>query len=193
MIFKPSSDPHLSILKTPRLNIREFTSGDAAFLRELMNQPEWIQFIGNQDVKSLEDAEKTIKEKYVNIYQTSGYGLYLVERKHTQEPLGMCGFVKRAYLEYEDLGFAFLKRYCSQGFGYESARALVEYGLTQLKFKEILAITIAENKASIRLLEKLSFQFKAPITKPDGEELSLYQYQRQPLNSSSNTINTSFY
>ena len=44
------------ILETERLRLREFTLNDAAFIIELLNSPGWLQFIGDRNVKTEEQA-----------------------------------------------------------------------------------------------------------------------------------------
>jgi len=42
--------------ETERLMIRKFQSGDAAFVYSLLNSPGWLQFIGDRNVRTLDDA-----------------------------------------------------------------------------------------------------------------------------------------
>lgn len=43
----------MKILETERLQILEFTKKDAGFILELVNEPAWIEFIGNKNVNNL--------------------------------------------------------------------------------------------------------------------------------------------
>jgi len=40
------------ILETKRLRLREFTPDDSNFIIELLNSPEWIEFIGDKNVRT---------------------------------------------------------------------------------------------------------------------------------------------
>jgi RimJ/RimL family protein N-acetyltransferase len=42
-------------------------------------------------------------------------------------PIGICGLVKRNYLDDIDLGYALLPRYWGQGYAYEAAKAVLDY------------------------------------------------------------------
>ena len=86
----------------------------------------------------------------------------------------MCGFVKRPHLDHADLGFAFLPDYERQGFGFESASAILKVGKEELNFSTVLAITSLENEASGNLLKKLNFNFNGIETMPDGEQLKIF-------------------
>ena len=81
--------------------------------------------------------------------------------------------MKRDVLESADLGFAYLARFCAQGYGYESAVAVLEYGRTTLGFAEVFGVTSRANRASIRLLEKLGFSYARAISLAGYAEESL--------------------
>jgi RimJ/RimL family protein N-acetyltransferase len=101
--------------------------------------------------------------------------MYLVELKTNNEPIGLCGFVKRDSLPEADIGFAFLPQFEKNGYALESAAAMMKYGREKLNLKRVLAITTQDNESSVRLLEKLNFKFNGLITQPgDTQELNLF-------------------
>ncbi|MED1266602.1 GNAT family N-acetyltransferase [Bacillus mycoides] len=163
------------VLETERLTLRWLDVKDAPFILELVNDPAWIQFIGDKGIKNLEDAKKYILNGPVDMYNKMGFGLYLVERKEDFTPIGMCGLIKRDSLEDVDIGFAFLEKFRSKGYGYESAAAVIEYGVQKLGLKRIVAITSIDNVASGTLLEKVGLRFEKIIS-DSGEDLKLFGY-----------------
>ncbi|WP_144614120.1 GNAT family N-acetyltransferase [Bacillus cereus] len=163
------------VLETERLVLRWFDIKDAPFILELVNDPAWIQFIGDKRIKNLEDAKKYILNGPVDMYNKMGFGLYLVERKEDLTPLGMCGLIKRDTLEDVDIGFAFLEKFRSKGYGFESASAVIDYGVQKLCLKRIVAITTIDNINSGNLLEKVGLQFEEIIS-DSGEDLKLFGY-----------------
>ncbi|QWH18579.1 N-acetyltransferase [Bacillus mycoides] len=163
------------VLETERLTLRWLDVKDAPFILELVNDPAWIQFIGDKEVRNLEDAKNYILNGPVDMYNKVGFGLYLVERKEDLTPLGMCGLIKRDSLEDVDIGFAFLEKFRSKGYGYESAAAVIEYGVQKLGLKRIVAITSIDNAASGTLLEKVGLRFEKTIS-DSGEDLKLFGY-----------------
>lgn len=161
------------ILETERLVIRELDSAvDAETIFELLNTPKFLRYIGDRGVRSVEEARDFIENRYRQSYRDHGYGLYAVELKDGT-PIGMCGFVRRDTLPGPDIGFAFLPEFEGQGYGFESAAAMMEYGREVLGFGEVLAITSLDNHASGHLLEKLGFRFVEEISS-GGEKLRLY-------------------
>lgn len=161
----------MKILETDRLILRHQTAEDAAFMLELWNDPSWIQNIGDRGVRTVEDARTNILNGAVEMYAKWGYGFYLTVLKDGGIPLGICGFAKRDFLEDPDVGFAFLPRYWGEGYAYEAASAVMEYGKSVLGFTRIVAFTSEDNVASGKLLEKLGMQFEELIPYPGGEEM----------------------
>ncbi len=160
----------MDILETNRLILREFNAEDAGFVFELLNSPSWLKYIGDRNVKNLDDAIKYISDKLINSYKNNGFGLYLIIRKNGNIPMGMCGLIKRETLENVDLGFALFPSFSGNGYAYEAAHATLNYAKTILKLDRIIAITTTENKNSIKLLEKLKFVFEKMIMLSNEEE-----------------------
>jgi RimJ/RimL family protein N-acetyltransferase len=166
------------ILETPRLLLNEFTEDDASFIVELLNSPDWLQYIGDRNVRTTEDARRFINEKYIDSYKKNGFGLYAVVLKENNITIGMCGLIKRDSLEDIDIGFAFLPEYISKGYGFESAVEVLKYGKEKLNLKRIVAITIKSNNKSVNLLKKIGMKFeKSFFMEGDSEELLLFTTQ----------------
>lgn len=169
----------MKILETERLVVEEATLSDASFFLELLNSPNWLEFIGDKNVKLLEDAAKYVQESLIDNYKKNGFGFYKMSLKETNEPIGAIGFLKREYLEFLDLGYAILPIYENKGYVSEAAKAVLEYGQNKLQLQEIVAFTTEENLASKRVLLKIGFYF---IDKRilDGKEF-LYFSTQKPL------------
>lgn len=164
------------MLQTDRLRIRPFRVSDAPFILALLNTPGWLQYIGDRGVTDLPSAKQYLTERLIPPYQQHGFGFYACLTADGQ-PIGMCGFAQRDYLDYPDLGFAFLPPYIGQGYGTEAATALLAYAQSTLLLQQIAAFTSMDNAASIHLLEKLGFQFQHTFTIPgEGEELRLFTF-----------------
>ena len=158
------------MLETERLLLREFTTDDTAFILELVNSAGWLQYIGDRNIKSVEQAKAYLENGPIKSYRENGFGLCLVERKDDAKAIGMCGLLKREYLDTPDMGFAFLPEFNGNGYAYEIANATVEYAKNKLKISTVSAIAMANNEKSIRLLEKMGFSFKKTIFLPTGKE-----------------------
>ncbi|MGE7942196.1 GNAT family N-acetyltransferase [Lysinibacillus xylanilyticus] len=172
----------MKILETERLTLRLQTTDDAHFILELMNDPSWLQFIGDRGLRTVEDAREYIMNGPIRMYEQFGFCLYLVERNEDRSPVGICGLVKRDGLEDVDIGFAFLPTYWGKGYAYEAASAVVAYGLDTLGLKRIVAITSQDNHASAKLLEKVGLTFERLVQLAnDEEELRLFSLDRNTV------------
>lgn len=163
------------ILETERLILREFTPNDTVFIVNLLNSPGWLEFIGDRNVKNVNQAKDYLLNGPIKNYQENGFGLWLVELKHDKTPIGMCGLLKRDYLDNPDIGFAFLPDYTGKGYAFEVAKATINYAKDSLNIPCVMAITIPTNKRSIHLLERIGLRFIKIISSQTGsEELMLF-------------------
>jgi RimJ/RimL family protein N-acetyltransferase len=159
----------MHILQTPRLNLRQLTVDDGAFMLALLNDPAWLQYIGDRGVRTLDQARDYLRKGAIDMYARLGFGLYLVELDATHEPIGICGLIKRDTLPDVDLGFAFLPRFRGGGYAREAAAATMSYARSTLGMQRVVAIVSPENASSIALLEKLGFRFEQSLRLPPNE------------------------
>lgn len=153
----------MTIIETPRLALRQLTEEDAPFILELLNEPAFIEHIGDKGVRSLEDARGYIRSGPMSSYAAHGYGLYLVSLKGTHEPIGICGLVRRDGFDGPDIGYSIMARYWSQGYAYEAAAAVRDYSWDAFGLKRLLGVTSPSNDKSIKLLEKLGLRFERMV------------------------------
>ncbi len=164
----------MHVLETERLIVRQLRIEDAEFILELLNEPGFIQNIGDRGVRTVADAEQYILNGPVASYQQNGFGLWLVALKESGEPIGMGGLIKRDILEDVDIGYAFLHRFWGKGYAYEAALAVLHYGRDVIGLKRLVAITAPENPGSIRVLEKIGLRFVKMINLPGYDEESRF-------------------
>lgn len=162
------------ILETQRLSLREFNPNDSSFILKLVNSPDWLKYIGDKGVKTNEGAVNYLINGPIKSYQENGFGLWLVQLKDTNVPIGMCGLLKREMLENVDIGFAMLPAYMKMGYGYEIASATMTYAKDTLNFEKIIAITDAKNQASIQLLNKIGLTFEKTLKLSDSDHVLIF-------------------
>jgi RimJ/RimL family protein N-acetyltransferase len=163
------------VLETGRLTLRRLAMVDAPFILALLNDPAWLEFIGDRGVRTVEDARTYILKGPIEMYAKHGFGLYLTELKSDGTPIGLCGLIRRKGLEDVDIGFAFLPAFRAQGYALESASAVMAHARSALGLKRIVGITLPGNRASIKLLEKIGLKFERMVKLPDdGKENMLF-------------------
>jgi RimJ/RimL family protein N-acetyltransferase len=166
------------LFETPRLQLRTFAASDDEFILKLLNTPTWLQYIGDRQIRTLEDAQRYIMNNLLRLYSEQGYGAWVVVLKATGSAIGICGLFKRKYLAQPDLGFAFLPEAEGQGYAYEAATGTLEYTRRQLPLTKLFAITQQDNHRSVRLLERSGFTLQGTILPPgEAEELMLFDIE----------------
>lgn len=163
------------VLETQRLRLRHLADSDAAFIRRLVNDADFLRYIGDKGVQTDADAVAYIQTGPVASYNRFGFGLNAVELIGTNEPIGICGLLKRDSLPNPDVGFAFLPEFRGQGYAVESATAVVSNARNAFGVTRVLAITTPDNAGSIRVLQKIGMRFERMISVNEDEpELKLF-------------------
>lgn len=184
------------IAENQKLILRKVYLSDAPFILNLTNQKGWLTFIGDRNISDIKDAENYIKEGPWQSYQQYGFGLYLIGNKQTQQALGLCGLLKRPYLDAPDIGFAISDEFQRQGLAYEASCLLLD-NLSLIastsplleNCSRIYASARQSNKASVRLLEKLGFKKHSHLVlESDFKDLLLFERMFSSENSSSESI-----
>ncbi|HEX2573979.1 MAG TPA: GNAT family N-acetyltransferase [Polyangia bacterium] len=171
------------VLETERLILRHLEPGDGGFILRLLNEPSFLQNIGDKGVRTVEQAVHYLVEGPIKSYEVHGHGLYLVALQGSQAPVGMCGLIKRDLFQDVDLGYAFLPEFWGRGYAVESGAAVLAWGRRTLGLTKVIAVVTPTNAGSIKVLERLGFSFSG-FTRmpPDPSDVSLYElsYEAAP-------------
>lgn len=164
----------MPVFKSDRLTFHKFRDDDAPFILELLNDPAFLQHIGDKNVRTLEDARAYMRNGPQASYEKHGFGLYLVRLKNDKTPIGMCGLLQRDALPHADIGYAFLPQFRGKGYASEATAATMDYAKNTLNLNTVIAIVSPENAASIRVLEKLGLRFEKMICLDEGGDECMY-------------------
>ncbi len=155
-----------TLIQTPRLTMREFTLDDVEAVFEFSTEPEVMKFTGEDCIETIEQAKKIITDIWLPEYQQYGYARYALVHKGDNKVIGFCGlkFMPAGSLgdneAAPDIGYRMLKKYWGQGLGFEAANAAMQYGIHTLGLTNIFGDAVAENTASIRILEKIGLKYE---------------------------------
>ncbi|MEM1054411.1 MAG: GNAT family N-acetyltransferase [Bacteroidota bacterium] len=172
----------MPLYTTARLTVRRLTEADAPFALDLLTEPAWIRYVGDRGVRTVADARHYLHTGPMASYAAYGHGLYRVALTATDEPIGICGLLRRDGLEHADLGYAFLEAYHGHGYATEAARATLEHARLDLGIDRVLAITTEANVASQRVLEKIGMHRAGTLLLAGDAEASLL-YSTRPAGS----------
>jgi [ribosomal protein S5]-alanine N-acetyltransferase len=168
---------------TARLRLRPFTLDDAPFIVELLNDPGWLRFIGDRQVRTLDDARAYLANGPIAHAARHGFALAAVESKDGATPIGMCGLIRREGLDDVDLGYALLPAARGRGYAREAAAAWLQAGFTRHGLRRIVAITALGNTASGRVLESIGMRFERRLRVPGHAEDSLLYAAEAPTDA----------
>ena len=162
-------------LLTDRLRLRWMTADDAAFCLAMWNDPDFIRYVGDRGIRTLDQASEAMKSGMLKLYRDFGYGPYLLTRNEGSPPMGLCGLFKRENLDHPDVGYALLPEYCGSGYAFEAATAVMRHAREQMNLPCVKAIVSPGHSRSIRLLEKLGMRLEKALRMPgEDEDILLY-------------------
>ncbi|MDI1442681.1 GNAT family N-acetyltransferase [Polyangium sp. 6x1] len=167
-----------ALATTERLTIRKLTLADAPFIFRLVNDPDFLAYIGDRGVRTLADAEAYLRNGPITSYERHGYGLWGVALKETEELIGMSGLLKREQYDDTDIGYAFLPEFRGGGYAFESGSAVLRIADEALSLRKVIALVSPANAASIGLLKKLGFT-RSAIEAP-GPDTIIYERVPSP-------------
>lgn len=148
------------IAETNRLILRIWGYEDIKDYAQIISDPEVMKFIGNGLAQNLQEAELYIT-KCIEVFAENGWSRFAVINKETNKLMGFCGFAN--YNNELDFGWRFAKKFWGKGYGTEAAKVVLELGIKTYKFQRIVCIVYPENKASIRIIEKIGMKFEKQI------------------------------
>lgn len=146
--------------------VRPLTTDDAGFIWELLNDADFLAHIGDRGVRTVDDAVAYLTNGPLEMYERLGFGLWCVELRATQTPIGICGLLKREWLDDVDLGYALLPEFRGRGYALEAAMAVLTHGIDKLGLSRVAAIVSAGNAKSEALLARLGMQFRELVRAP---------------------------
>lgn len=147
------------ILKTDRLCVRELTSGDMDALYEIYSDLPAKEFTEGLNPDRAVFAREL--QSYIDsMYGFFGYGLWAVTEKDSGKLVGRAGFANRELdgRNYLELGYIIGSESRNRGYATEACMAMLEYAADRLYADEVICLIKENNKASLRVAEKLGFR-----------------------------------
>jgi RimJ/RimL family protein N-acetyltransferase len=164
-------------LETARLVLRAFTLDDAHAAYEMDRDPEVSRYTHERGVQSKEEMRQRLLHNVIGDYEKHGFGRFAVEEKTSGDFIGFAGLKYLPEMDEVDIGYRFVRRCWGRGLATEAGEAVMEFGWRNLGLKRIIGLALAENRASIRVLEKLGLRFEKMIQE-DGVEAMCFAVER---------------
>lgn len=153
--------------ESDRLRLRPLQAEqDALPMLALLNDPGFLRFIGDRNVRSAQQARDYITQRVLHSYAVNGFGMYAIERRADGAWLGNAGLVRRDGLPGPDIGYALLSAHAGQGYAGEAARAVLQHARTVLGLHDLYGITTPGHTVSARILLGLGLQARGQVQLP---------------------------
>ena len=146
------------IFETPRLILRQFTETDAPLILQLNSDPEIVKYLHEPVLETPEQAKNIIINIILPQYRNN-LGRWAIHKKDNDEFIGWCGLKYRPELDEIDLGYRLIQKAWGSGYATEAAKQSLHYGFEKLKLPLITGRAHIENRASIKVLEKIGMNF----------------------------------
>ncbi len=166
-----------TLIETERLILRPFEMTDIAPAYLMNLDKEVSKYTGDGGIVSEKEIERRITQDVMGDYQKHGFGRLAVELKGQEKSIGFAGLKYLEDLDEVDLGYRLVQKHWGKGLATEAAKACLKLGFETLMLKKIIAMVLPENNSSIRVLEKVGFQFEKEIIE-DGmlaKQYMIYQ------------------
>jgi ribosomal-protein-alanine N-acetyltransferase len=168
-------------LETERLVLRNWLEADVNCYLLLARDVGYNCFSlpGRFLVHTAEEAEEKVRQR-IALFNEQRLGKFPIFLKSTGEFIGTCGlepFELDGQREVE-LGYRLCLKYWGQGYAAEAAAEILKYGFGTLSRKKILAYALPQNRASLKILEKLGFQYLNDIIHAELPH-KLYEFPRE--------------
>lgn len=158
-------------LETPRLILRQFTEDDVDNLVALDSDRDVMRFIGGVANSREAITKKSLSDILSYYTEYDNLGFWAIVEKSSKEFIGwvvlrpesrfriavLLNVVESDALE---LGYRLRKVSWGRGYATEASRALIDKVLITEKISKIVAWALPENKASIRVMEKLGMKLQ---------------------------------
>ena len=146
------------VITTKRFYLQQFSPTDAGTMFRLNSDPEVMRYTGDVPFTSVAEAAAFL-ENY-SAYKNFGYGRWMIFSNIDNEPYGWCGLKLDPEINQVDLGFRLFRKYWNNGVATETGKACLDYAFNNLKLSRVVGRAHSDNKASIRVLQKLGMQYE---------------------------------
>ncbi len=146
-------------LETERHVIRRLYSTDIT-LFEATSDPEVTKYEPwqpHEDVTQLMEYINRVFDRYEDGDITE----WTIEEEESGDAIGMINIHNVSPVhKHGELGFWLSKKYWNKGYATEACKAVLYHAFTELGFKRIHSITASDNKACIKVLNKIGMSYE---------------------------------
>ena len=143
-------------LRTERLLLRRWQESDRAPFARLNTDSQAVRYLPK--VLTREESDRFVDRVEAHFEQYD-YGLWVAEIVGITPFAGFIGFAVPTYEAHftpnVEIGWRLAPEYWGQGYATEGAQAVLDFGFKEIGLEEIVSITVPDNIASWRVMEKI--------------------------------------
>jgi len=140
-------------LETERLLLRQWRLDDFDTYEKMCADEEIMRYIGGKAFSRIEAWRHMAY--LVGHWELLGYGHFAVEEKASGRFIGRIGFLNPGGWPAFEIGWTLAREAWGKGFAIEGARRALDFAFKELDKPHVISLIHPENKASIRVAERL--------------------------------------
>jgi RimJ/RimL family protein N-acetyltransferase len=168
---------HVPTLETERLRLRSLRTSDIDDYAALNADPEVLRYLGGGPEPWDRGRSWRHMAFLMGHWQLGGAGMWAVERRESATFAGMVGFAAPEGWPGFELAWSLARRFWGHGYATEGARAALAYAFITLEKDNIISLIHPENRASIRVAERIGERLQGRINHL-GREMLCYGLDR---------------
>ena len=178
-ILAPSGEVFaIPTLETERLRLRAFRQSDIDDYAALNADPEVLRYLGSGQVAWDRSRSWRHMAFLVGHWKLGGAGMWAMEHRETGDFVGVAGFAEPDGWPGFELAGSLARRFWGQGYATEAGRAALAYAFTVLEKDRVISLIYPENRASIRVAERIGERLERRMQHL-GREMLVYGLGRE--------------
>ena len=152
-----------SILQIEDFIMRPVCLSNLNALEKIWTDTEITRFLPSRGVPiPQKDIEKSL-QSFVEHWQQRGYGIWAIIEEDISQMIGYCGLRYLNELDEVEILYGLDKTHWRKGIMTQAVKASISYGFNRADLNKLIAMTLPENYASKRVIEKAGLNFEKQI------------------------------
>jgi ribosomal-protein-alanine N-acetyltransferase len=161
---RPARKPFRRTIETQRMKLSRWQPCDAVAFRPIAQDPLVMRYVNNGEPWSDAKVREFIARQMSHIARR-GFCFWKIQRKPDGRLIGLCGLQALPLgCRWEvEIGWWLTPPHWGRGLGSEAASAVMREARKSLRTNRIVAIAIAENYGSRRIMQKIGMHYERNV------------------------------
>ncbi|MBU2712015.1 GNAT family N-acetyltransferase [Zooshikella harenae] len=150
------------MIYTDRLVLKKVTLDDIDIFTEILSDPDLTRYLPKGESYTQEEIKNYVQQRCE--HWQKGFGTYVVTAKQNpSEKIGYVGIETIATTHFRDIRYSIATPFAGQGIAFEAAKNCLDNYFADGIGEKVFGAAVSQNKASIRVMEKLGMQQEGNI------------------------------